>query len=250
MLAKRLSRRGVVVSVGVLEGILSQSQQASASVPASAVCATIQAITLAAVGQAGVIPSKVAALTEGVMKNMLLSKLARMAVVVLVLGMAALGGGLLHQHRAAAQPGQAEKLQSAGGQGAGAPRKETVKNELAKLEGTWTLVSLERKEEKVPDEDLKHWQLTIKGNQWTMQSPNWVDSGTFRIDLSKKPKTMDLTYNLPRRKLLLRGIYKLDSTTAGYTLTLCRVSRQELPPPKEFKTSKSAGVLFVWKRVR
>jgi uncharacterized protein (TIGR03067 family) len=83
-----------------------------------------------------------------------------------------------------------------------------------------------------------------------MRYPRGVDRVTFRIDLTKEPRTIDLTFHLPGRKILVRGIYKLESTTAGDILTHCRVSRQDLPRPKEFKTTKSAGMLFVWKRAR
>jgi len=55
----------------------------------------------------GLLGVQVAALAEGVVKTMLLTKLKAITVaVVLVLGTAALGGGLLWQRMAAAQPGK------------------------------------------------------------------------------------------------------------------------------------------------
>ena len=77
MLAKRLARRGLAVSGGALAAVLSQNA-ASAGVPTSVVSSTIKAASLFAAGQAaatGVISAKVAALTEGVLKAMLLTKL-------------------------------------------------------------------------------------------------------------------------------------------------------------------------------
>jgi RNA polymerase sigma factor (sigma-70 family) len=95
MLAKRLARRGVAVSGGALALIL--SRKASASVPASVVSATIKAASLFAGGPAaaGAISAKVAALTEGVLKAMFLTKLRMVTVLLLVvLGLAAGGWAL------------------------------------------------------------------------------------------------------------------------------------------------------------
>ena len=129
------------------------------------------------------------------------------------------------------------------------PKKDAVKNDLEKLEGTWTLVSRESKGMKTPDGVLKNWQLTIKGDQWTVKYPAGVDKATIQIDPKKDPKTIDFTFKHPTGgKILTRGIYALASTTDGDTLTLCRVDQRGRPRPKEFKTTRSAGILFVWKR--
>jgi Flp pilus assembly protein CpaB len=85
LLAKRLARHGLAVSGGALATVL--AQQASASVPTAVVSATIQAASLYAAGQAavvGVISGKVTALTEGVLKTMLFTKL-KLVLVVLAL---------------------------------------------------------------------------------------------------------------------------------------------------------------------
>jgi RNA polymerase sigma factor (sigma-70 family) len=108
MLAKRLRRRGLDVSGGALAIVLSH-EAALAAVPPAVMCTTITAATLFAAGPAatGSISARVAALTEGVLKSMLLSKL-KMAVVVLM-ALAAVGsgaGGLLH-HVPAAPSGSA-----------------------------------------------------------------------------------------------------------------------------------------------
>ena len=105
MLAKRLTRRGVALSGGALAAVLSQ-QAASAGVPASVVASTIKAASLLAAGKAaatGAISVKVAALTEGVMKAMLLTKLKAVIAVVLILGFVATGATVLTCRTAAGQ---------------------------------------------------------------------------------------------------------------------------------------------------
>lgn len=76
MLARRLARRGVALSGGTLAAVLSPNA-ASACVPPAVVSSTIQTATMLAAGQAaaGLISVKVAALTGGVVKTMLLNQL-------------------------------------------------------------------------------------------------------------------------------------------------------------------------------
>jgi RNA polymerase sigma factor (sigma-70 family) len=108
MLAHRLRQRGVALSSGLLAAGLGSSA-ASACVPPALVGSTVKAATAIAVGGAAAeaIPASVAALTEGVLKTMLLNKL-KITAGLLVLGVA-LGIGLL------AHPAWAKK------QGAQAP---------------------------------------------------------------------------------------------------------------------------------
>jgi RNA polymerase sigma factor (sigma-70 family) len=93
MLAKRLARHGLAVSGGALGAVLSQNV-ASAGVPTSLVSSTVKTVTLFAAGQAaaGLFSAPVAALTEGVIRTMFLSK-HKIAVAALLL-IGALGVGV------------------------------------------------------------------------------------------------------------------------------------------------------------
>ena len=106
MLAKRLARRGVVFSGGAVAAVLSGS--ASACAPPALVASTIKAASLLAAGKAatGAISVKVAALTEGVMKAMFMTKLKSAIAVVLVLGVMGAGGTSLAYHMTAGQDGK------------------------------------------------------------------------------------------------------------------------------------------------
>jgi hypothetical protein len=86
MLAKRLSQRGVALSGGSL----------AAGVPTSVVNSTVKAAVLLAVGQeaTGAISVKVAALTEGVVNTMLLSKLKFATAMLLAAGLVMLAASL------------------------------------------------------------------------------------------------------------------------------------------------------------
>ncbi len=105
LLAKRLARHGLLVTGGTLAAVLSQNA-ASASMPTAVLASTIKAVTLVAAGQAastGLVSVKVAALTEGVLKAMLMSKLKVVIAVVLVLGFMVTGATVISCRTAAAQ---------------------------------------------------------------------------------------------------------------------------------------------------
>jgi RNA polymerase sigma factor (sigma-70 family) len=115
MLAKRLAQRGIVLSAGSLAVVLSE-KTVSACVPPSLVVSTVKAAVVIAAGQTaatGVISAKVAVLTEGVLKGMMLTKLKTMTAGLLVLAMIASGGGLLtHQMATGQQIKSDEKIET------------------------------------------------------------------------------------------------------------------------------------------
>jgi RNA polymerase sigma factor (sigma-70 family) len=107
MLAKRLTRHGLAITSGALVAVLTQNARA-ACVPTPLLFSTIKAATLFAAGQtatAGLISVKVAALTEGVLKTMLLTKLKVAVAVVLVVGLISTSAtGLVYYAKAGEQP--------------------------------------------------------------------------------------------------------------------------------------------------
>ena len=91
MLAKRLARHGKTLSGSAVALAVTQNM-ASASVPPSLVSSTVKSASLIVAGKTGAaaaISAKVAALTEGVVKTMLLTKLKAMVAVVMVAGVSA-----------------------------------------------------------------------------------------------------------------------------------------------------------------
>lgn len=103
LLAKRLANRGVVLSAGSLASVVSR-EMASAGVPPSLMVSTVKAAMLIAAGGSavvGVVPVKVAALMDGVMKAMLITKLKTALLVVMSVTVLAAGtGGMLFQSQA------------------------------------------------------------------------------------------------------------------------------------------------------
>jgi RNA polymerase sigma factor (sigma-70 family) len=112
LLARRLAPHRAALSSAALSVLLSR-EAASASVPAPVLSATIKAVAVAAAGQAataGIISAPVAALTEGVLQAMLLTKLKIVTAVVVTISLVCFGGGLItHDYAAAYQDGAAEQ---------------------------------------------------------------------------------------------------------------------------------------------
>jgi RNA polymerase sigma factor (sigma-70 family) len=93
MLARRLARRGVTLSGTALAALLAEN--ASAGVPPAVLSAAIKSATLLAVGKAaaGGLSAGAVALSEGVLKTMLVTKLKIVTAMLLVVGI--LGAGLV-----------------------------------------------------------------------------------------------------------------------------------------------------------
>jgi RNA polymerase sigma factor (sigma-70 family) len=110
MLARRLARHGLVMSGGMLAGVLSSSG-ASACVPASVVASTIRVSALVGAGSAaaatGLIPATVATLTEGVLRSMVLNKFKIAVVGFLVVCTLGIGVSALIRESRAADPASA-----------------------------------------------------------------------------------------------------------------------------------------------
>jgi RNA polymerase sigma factor (sigma-70 family) len=111
MLARRLSRRGLVVPATALAGLVAQ-QAASACVPPGLVISTIKATSLLAAGHAiagGLVSPKVVSLTKGVLNTMLLSKLKIATAFLLTTGIFAAGVGTTGVFYQATVSGQSTK---------------------------------------------------------------------------------------------------------------------------------------------
>jgi RNA polymerase sigma factor (sigma-70 family) len=128
-LRSRLAGRGLTLSAAGLSAVLSQN--AAAAVPAALVSFTVEAALPFAAGQAatGLVSGSVAALTEGVLHAMLLTKVktttaALLALAVLGTGFGSVSTRLLAQRAAPGERKPAiERPRDAGGRGGRAPEK-------------------------------------------------------------------------------------------------------------------------------
>ena len=123
---------------------------------------------------------------------------------------------------------------------------EAVKKEYKNFTGTWKFVSLEVDGVNVGIEAVKEARLIIKGNEFSMKSPEGTHKGTYKVDLSKKPKQIDIVFTEgPEKDKTLLGIYELD----GDTYKVCIAMENNKNRPMEFASKPGSGnVLEVLKR--
>jgi uncharacterized protein (TIGR03067 family) len=116
-------------------------------------------------------------------------------------------------------------------------KKEPLDREYARFEGSWQVVSLEIGGMKMPEKGLKDARLVIKGKEFTMKDKIAAYRGTFSIDISKKPKTIDMKFTEgPEKGNNSYGIYELDGDNFKLCLTITGKNR-----PTEFAAKPKSG---------
>jgi uncharacterized protein (TIGR03067 family) len=113
-----------------------------------------------------------------------------------------------------------------------------VKDEIAKLQGTWAFVSVEMDGKKTDPNLVKGSKIVIKGDNFTAISGGATYKGTFKVDVAKKPKTLDINFTEgPEKGNTSLAIYELDGDTWKICLTISAKER-----PKDFATKEGSGV--------
>ncbi len=120
-------------------------------------------------------------------------------------------------------------------------------DDLKDLEGKWKAVYFERdgKEVKLQNETFS----TITGDKYVIKSgDNVVAAGTMKLDPSKNPKAVDITYtDGPDKGKTFKGIYQIDGDTSKF----CRAGAPDQERPTEFKTKEgSGGFIVMYKRLK
>jgi RNA polymerase sigma factor (sigma-70 family) len=260
MLARRLARHGLAVSGGALAAVLSQ-QVASANMPTSVVSSTIKAASMFAAGQsaaAGAISVKVAALTEGVVKAMLLTNFKAVSAVLLIVAALGSAAGLIYQAQADERAREPKAVAMAGNdvEGSGEDRKDNVGNatdEKKRLDGEWVLTATEQEGMKASYSRGSDILLTLTGETFRLavtttrpplsnESELSITEYTYKVDSGKSPRAIDLYRS--DAEPFLHGIYRLDKDR----LTLCWGERNK-DRPTDFDVKLGSGrTLQVFKR--
>src|SRR5687768_8968829 len=94
---------------------------------------------------------------------------------------------------------------------------DPAKKELAALEGTWTMISLEVEGQKVGEDRLGS-ELTIKDGKYIVTTRGKTHETKLTLDPTQKPKHIDMVFAEGENKdKPHRGIYELE----GDTLRVC-----------------------------
>jgi RNA polymerase sigma factor (sigma-70 family) len=208
LLAKRLTERGATLTGGALAAVLAQNV-VSAGVPASVASNTISAAGSFAAGHGaatGLVSGKVAALTEGVLKTMMMSKLKAVVALVLVLGFLGTGATVLTLRSATARdkPPIAKAPQS------------TARERMDSIEGIWEMVSAVYDGTPWPRLEKAVWTITKTHVEY-----NETTKDAYTINSKASPKQIDITQIRPGNEhgdgAKALGIYEVK----GDTLKIC-----------------------------
>jgi len=126
---------------------------------------------------------------------------------------------------------------------------DKVREELAKFQGTWQLISAENGGAQAPKDQVKKTRVVITGNKHSVFFGDQVVAHdvSFAIDPTATPKAVTDTINDgPDKGKQILGIYKLE----GDTLTSCVASIGK-ERPTEFTAKPGSGrTLRVFRRVK
>jgi RNA polymerase sigma factor (sigma-70 family) len=228
-LRRQLSRRGLAPSVAALAALLSQGT-ASAAVPTSLVDFTSRAALAFAAGgpaPAGTI-SPPAALAEGVLRAMFLTRLKIAVVVLLAVAVAGAAAAVLTRQVKTPASAVADK----------------PKTDKDHLQGSWIPVSVEDGGKKVPEKEVKAKDFTMvfAGDKMTIPIKDEAKEVGYKLDPSKNPKQIDL---LLGKGKTAKGIYLLQKDT----LKLCVQTDQDGERPGKFSApSGTTHFLIVLKK--
>lgn len=114
------------------------------------------------------------------------------------------------------------------------------------IEGTWTVVDMERSGKKAPQQLLQggQFRVVIKANSLRMSDIKQGEGATFTIDETKKPRTIDAVFMEGPKEDVRRtalGIYELD----GDNLKIAW-RKDGGPRPQEFSSLKGVRTSELW----
>lgn len=121
---------------------------------------------------------------------------------------------------------------------------DPAKKDLAKFQGNWQLISMERDGKKTPPEDAKKITLTIQGDNFILRKDaSVISEGTMTLDATKKPREIDETITTgPNKGKVFSAIYEIDDEQHKICFAAAGKER-----PTSF-SSGSGQILQVWKR--
>lgn len=251
MLAKRLTRRGLGPSAGSFAVMPRQGAEPS-GVPTPLVTSTVKAAIPFATGRVetiGMISTEVVALSNGVLGDLMMTKLIAAIGVCLTGGIVAFGGVLGYR----ILPAQEARGIGDNAVGLVARAEDPAPDDAKLLEGEWRGVEIEVNGKRVTNDEVKDLRMAFKGDDMTVRGASGeggVRKSTFKRDPDESPKAIDITS--------LDGQEKGQTTACIYSLEdgrlrLCMPFAPTKDPgerPKEFKTKAGDGLrIFFLERV-
>lgn len=122
------------------------------------------------------------------------------------------------------------------------PTTNANTKDLAKMQGDWAVASITRDGHKLSDDEAQTLFRTVTGNKYTIFNfSKPISKGSFKIDSSKTPKTIDSTPAGGKSPPIL-GIYEFE----GHTLKVCNAP-PGAPRPTSFEAKEGSNhTKIIW----
>lgn len=118
-----------------------------------------------------------------------------------------------------------------------------AKEVLEKFQGSWQAVSVINLDGKPASADeVLHTRLVVKGNTFTLIDKTNTIRGTFSIDPTRVPKTIDVMLEGAKPEDKILGIYRLEGELRRSCFVLPGKDR-----PKDLPSEGKGYLQFVWK---
>jgi uncharacterized protein (TIGR03067 family) len=129
---------------------------------------------------------------------------------------------------------------------AGQDRPGPAKDDAARLQGAWAIVSVEYEGQKLATDKLKAGRLDVKGTRYSFTLDKTDLEFTFALHPGKTPRAIDLTVaEGPNKGKVYHGIYVFEDGR----YKICRPAEPGKDRPTAFATTPKSGLLMVvWKR--
>jgi uncharacterized protein (TIGR03067 family) len=142
-------------------------------------------------------------------------------------------------------------LAAPGGAGQNPPKKDQLKEEKKKLQGTWTAVAVERDGQAVPEDEVRQvgLRLVFEGDKFHARdaADKLLEEGTYQVDPAKKPRTINFIIKLGNAKELTQyGIYEVK----GDSLKVCFARPGKVRPTGFVTKGNNGHRITVFKRAK
>jgi len=215
LLRRRLVRRGATVTGVAIAAAF--AADAHAAIPPDLVS------SLSAALHTGAASASVSALSEGVLRAMLYSKLKVVLVIVLATGIVrGAGAGLSYVVHAQDKD------------------KESAKTDQERLEGSWEVTSAQMFGKEIEGQEaanMKEHKFVFKGDTVTVK-----EKCKYKVDSAKSLKELDLEVEVgpENEKGTWKGIYELK----GDELSLC-MAMPNMDRPTSFETKEGVPIILI-----
>ncbi len=126
-------------------------------------------------------------------------------------------------------------------------KAKAIADEQAKFKGSWKYVSMEIGGTALPKATFAESRLILEGNKFIAKSELGELPGTFEIDPTKKPKTIDISLPVGQGKVAkMLGIYELE----GDIYKIASAPEAEGRPTSFASKPGTRGGLQVMERVK